>query len=86
MAAGLKIGATTPVGRRSPGTVASYTDDQLPALSPPESEHLQTKAAIPYRDRDLSDSVATIWQRRQQEQETSSLESTSQWKKRWVFK
>jgi len=85
MAAGLKIGATTPVGRRSPGTVASYTDDQLPALSPPESEHLQTKAAIPYRDRDLCDSAATIWQRRQQEQETSSLESTSRWKKRWGF-
>jgi len=94
MAAGLKIGSTTPVGRRSPGTVASYTDDQLPALSPPEYEHLQTKAAIPYRealcgrsrDRDLWDSAATIWQRRQQEQETSSLESTSQWKKRWGFK
>lgn len=90
MAAGLKIGSTTPVGRRSPGTVASYTDDQLPALSLPECEHLQTKAAIPYRealrDRDLCDSAATIWQRRQQEQQTSSLESTSQWKKRWGFK
>ena len=83
MAAGLKIGSTTPVGRRSPGTVASYTDDQLPALSLPESEHLQTKAAIPYRDHDRCDSAATIWQRRQQEQETSSLESTSRWKKRW---
>jgi tRNA U34 5-methylaminomethyl-2-thiouridine-forming methyltransferase MnmC len=86
MAAGLKIGATTPVGRRSPGTVASYTDDQLPTLSPPEYEHLQTKAAIPYRDCDLCDSAAKIWQRRQQEQQTSSLESTSQWKKRWGFK
>jgi tRNA U34 5-methylaminomethyl-2-thiouridine-forming methyltransferase MnmC len=84
MAAGLKIGATAPVGRRSPGTVASFSDRDLPPLSPQEQEHLQTRAAIPYRDPNLSDSAEEIRQRRQQEQDLSSLEPTSSWKKRWA--
>jgi len=84
LAAGLKIGATAPVGRRSPGTIASFTDQDLPPLSLQEQEHLQTRAAIPYRDPNLSDSREIIWQRRQLEQQTSSLEPTSHWKKRWL--
>lgn len=84
MAAGLKIGATAPVGRRSPGTVASFCDRNLPPLSPQEQEHLQTRAATPYRDPNLSDSAEAIRQRRQQEQELSPLEPTSSWKKRWA--
>lgn len=81
-AAGLKIGSTSPVGRRSPGTVASWDDSALPPLSQEEREHLQTRAAIPYRDPQLSDSAETICQRRVQEQHTSSLEPTSRWRKR----
>jgi len=81
-AAGLKIGSTSPVGRRSPGTVASWDDSALPPLSQEEREHLQTRAAILYRDPQLSDSAETICQRRVQEQHTSSLEPTSRWRKR----
>lgn len=81
--AGLKIGSTTPVGRRSPGTVAGFVDAHLPSLSQQEIEHLQTRAAVPYRDPHLSDSAAEIAQRRLAEQEASSLEPSSHWKKRW---
>ena len=82
MAAGLKIGSTPPVGRRSPGTVANWSGTDLPMLSQQEQEHLLTRAAIPYRDPQLSDSADVILHRRQQEQHTSSLEPTSHWRKR----
>lgn len=82
IAAGLKIGSTPPVGRRSPGTVASWSATDLPLLSQQEQEHLLTRAAISYRDPHLSDSAEVILQRRQQEQHVSSLEPTSRWKKR----
>ena len=81
--AGFKVGSTPPVGRRSPGTVASLTVTDLPSLSLQEQEHLQTRAAIPYRDPNLVDSAALIIQRRENEQKVSCLESTSEWKKRW---
>ncbi len=83
LAAGLNIGSTPPVGRRTPGTVASFSTVGLPALSQQEQEHLQTRAAIPYRDPELCDSAEVIIQRRQAEQEMSTLEPTSHWKKRW---
>jgi tRNA U34 5-methylaminomethyl-2-thiouridine-forming methyltransferase MnmC len=86
MAAGLNISSTTPVGRRTPGTVASFSAVGLPPLSQQEQEHLQTRAAVPYRDPNLSDSKEVILQRRQQEQQLSRLEPTSQWKKRWFLK
>ncbi|MGD1875728.1 MAG: tRNA (5-methylaminomethyl-2-thiouridine)(34)-methyltransferase MnmD [Mastigocoleus sp.] len=84
---GLQIGSTPPVGRRSPGTVAAWNcknDFPLPPLSCKEKEHLQTRAAIPYRDPKLSDSTKNICQRRKQEQIHSQLESTSGWRKRWL--
>mgnify|MGYP000102629158 CR=1 FL=1 len=83
IAAGLSVGSTTPVGRRSPGTVASFWGDDLPKLSLKEEEHLLTRAAIPYRDPHLSNSPEAIIHRRQLEQQTSPLEATSHWKKRW---
>jgi tRNA U34 5-methylaminomethyl-2-thiouridine-forming methyltransferase MnmC len=123
LAAGLQIGSTPPVGRRSPGTVAAYKEDtatrghgdavneedtatrrhsdaesivdrfsasprlgvpaSLPPLSQAETEHLLTRAAIPYRDPQLIDSTEVILRRRQQEQQASSLETTSRWRKRW---
>jgi len=85
LVAGLKIGATTPVGRRSPGTIASFSTTDLPPLSQQEQEHLQTRAAIPYRDPNLCDRADIILHRRHLEQQTSSLEPTSHWKKRWVI-
>jgi len=84
LAAKCQIGSTYPVGRRSPGTVASLLQTDLPPLSPQEQEHLLTRAAVPYRDPRLSDSAEVILQRRRAEQQTSDLERTTQWKKRWL--
>lgn len=82
MAAGLQIGSTSPVGRRSPGTLASHFGADLPMLSQQEQEHLLTRAAVPYRDPDLSDATARILHRRIEEQQASCLEPTSHWRKR----
>jgi tRNA U34 5-methylaminomethyl-2-thiouridine-forming methyltransferase MnmC len=81
--AGLHVGATASVGRRSPGTIASWDRADLPPLSQPEIEHLRTRAAIPYRDPQLTDTSALICRRREAEQKASDLEVTSHWKKRW---
>ena len=83
VAAGLCIGNSMPVGRKSPGTTASFDGTQLTPLSQQEREHLQTRAAIPYRDPTLMDSMAKIIIRRELEQYDCELETSSQWKKRW---
>lgn len=80
---GLAIGSITGVGRKSPGTIASLEYKKLPPLSLQEQEHLKTRASIPYRDRTLQATPAEIIHNRTQEQATSNLESTSQWRKRW---
>lgn len=92
LSAGLVIGSTLPVGRRSPGTVAAHlrsaesiNHSALTTLSQAEKEHLLTRAAIPYRDPQLSDPTEVIVMRRQQEQQTSCLEPTSHWRKRWLL-
>jgi tRNA U34 5-methylaminomethyl-2-thiouridine-forming methyltransferase MnmC len=81
--AGLSVAQITPVGRKAPGTIASFDPAQFPPLSQQELEHLQTRAAIPYRDPTLTDSMAKIVIRRELEQDDCGLETTSQWKKRW---
>ncbi len=81
--AGLHVADTIPVGRKAPGTIASFDPTGLPALSPQELEHLHTRAAIPYRDPTLTDTMAKIILRRELEQDDCGLETTSQWKKRW---
>jgi len=87
-AAGLSIG-TIPLGdghlphEWSQGTVAAYTEKGLHPLSKMEQEHLQTRAAVPYRDPNLNDKSEKILQRHQQEQQRSTLESTSSWRRRW---
>ncbi|WP_310490277.1 MnmC family methyltransferase [Chamaesiphon sp. VAR_69_metabat_338] len=86
VAAGLSVGDSSPVGRKSPGTVASFNAAQLTPLSPQELEHLQTRAAVPYRDPSCTDSMAKIIIRRELEQDECGLETTSQWKKRWRTK
>jgi tRNA U34 5-methylaminomethyl-2-thiouridine-forming methyltransferase MnmC len=85
--AGLNIGSTTGAGRKSPGTIATFEANEykkLLALSTMEQEHLQTRAAIPYRDRTLQAQAKEIITNRQQEQQKSTQESTSQWRKRWM--
>ncbi|MBD2326081.1 MnmC family methyltransferase [Alkalinema sp. FACHB-956] len=88
LAAGLQIGSI-PLGEThlphewSQGTIAAWPPTPLQPLSPMEQEHLNTRAAIPYRDPLLSDSAAAILQRHQEEQTASKLESTSSWRRRW---
>lgn len=83
MAAGFKIGVTSQVGARQPGTVASFTATDLPPISRRSQEHLQTRAAVLYRDPHLCDPAPIILERRRIEQQESSLEPTSRWQKRW---
>lgn len=80
---GLQFASTVNVGRKSPGTIAISSGNYLPTLSPQEHEHLQTRAAIPYRDPQLQDTSKAISHRRLQEQKLSNLEPTKHWKKRW---
>ena len=82
--AGLTLGSTPGVGRKSPGTIANFTGKHIPPLSIKEEEHLKTRSSVPYRDPALSDDRDTIIQRRRQEQAASAMETTSQWKKRWL--
>lgn len=86
--AGFWIGTIPPATQHLPhewaqGTVARFDERSLYPLSPLEQEHLQTRAAIPYRDPSLSDSAEVIHARHQQEQRTCQRESTSSWRRRW---
>jgi len=88
LAAGLQIG-TIPLGdlhlphEWSQGTVVSWDGQSLYPLLPMEQEHLQTRAAVPYRDPTLCDAAAVILERHRQEQVASQQESTSSWRRRW---
>jgi tRNA U34 5-methylaminomethyl-2-thiouridine-forming methyltransferase MnmC len=85
LAVGLHLGPIAAAGRRWPGTLAQWSPLGLAPLSPQEQEHLQTRAAVPYRDPSLQDAANTIRDRRQQEQTQSPLAPTSQWRKRWLL-
>lgn len=82
--AGLVVGPTPPVGRRTPGTIANWQGG-LPPLSRQESEHLQTTAAVPFRDPTLEGDVETLHRRRIEAQRLSTLEPSSHWRKRWAI-
>ncbi|MGC1217639.1 MAG: MnmC family methyltransferase [Phormidesmis sp.] len=81
--AGLFIGSTRAGGRKWPGTIASYRADALPPLSTQEQEHLQTKAAVPYRDPSLRAAADEILKARAQSQAVSDLMPTGPWRRRW---
>jgi len=83
LAAGLQIGSTPPIGRNTHGTAARWSADDLTPLDRRAWEHLNTRAAVPYRDPDGTDSAETLRTRRSEEQGQSSLETTTRWKKRW---
>ncbi|MGB6300407.1 MAG: MnmC family methyltransferase [Rivularia sp. (in: cyanobacteria)] len=86
----LTIRSTSPVGRKAPGTVAGFNsldlNSPLHLLPLSEQEHLQTRAAVPYRDPKLIDSPEAIIKRRELEQQASDLEPTSRWRKRWFLR
>lgn len=84
MMAGFNIGFTPPLSGRQPGTIASLSEADLPPLPLRSQEHLQTRAAVPYRDPQLCDPAPVILERRQIEQQASPLEPTSRWQKRWL--
>ncbi len=67
----------------SQGTVGSLNPDLMLPLSQLEQEHLQTRAAIPYRDPTLCDTAAEILQHHAAAQSCSKAESTSSWRRRW---
>lgn len=84
IAAGLHLGDSAPVGRRSPGTLARHCPDDLSPLSLAAQEQLRTRAAVPYRDPSGCDALTSIIARRRQEQAAAThLESTNDWKRRW---
>jgi tRNA U34 5-methylaminomethyl-2-thiouridine-forming methyltransferase MnmC len=73
----------------SQGTVGVWNEDDhasLIHLSPMEREHLQTRAAIPFRDPSLADNAPAILKRQKEEQLNSTFGSTSQFFKRWGMK
>ncbi|MEM1254795.1 MAG: MnmC family methyltransferase [Cyanobacteria bacterium P01_H01_bin.21] len=82
--AGLTIGSLPGAGRHWPCTIATNDQRPLPALSQQEQEHLQTRAAVPYRDPTLTATAETIMAQRQQEQQQSTLEPTGAWRRRWL--
>ena len=51
-----------------------------------EIEHLNTRAAVPYRDPKSEDDAPQIRKRRQHEQQDCNKESTSSWQRRWIKK
>jgi tRNA U34 5-methylaminomethyl-2-thiouridine-forming methyltransferase MnmC len=89
--AGFKIG-TIPLdepGRShewAMGTSAAFVADDLQPLSTMEQEHLQTRAATPFRDPTLTDTAEEILDRHQREQQDSPKEATTQWRRRWGIK
>jgi tRNA U34 5-methylaminomethyl-2-thiouridine-forming methyltransferase MnmC len=83
LTAGLAIASTEPKGRRTPGTVAGFDGTDLGPLTQKEREHLETRAAVPYRDPNGCDRAESIVERRRREQSTCSLEPSGNWKKRW---
>lgn len=65
---------TSPVPESGPG---------WRALSAMEEEHLQTRAAVPFRDPSRADDSTAILQRRSLEQAHCNLEATNSWQRRW---
>lgn len=88
LAAGLCIG-TLPIAAPhlphewSEGTIGAFDPTSLHPLTCLEQEHLQTRAAVPYRDPQGTDPAEVILQRHWAEQQHCSLESTSSWRRRW---
>ncbi|MFN4833250.1 MAG: tRNA (5-methylaminomethyl-2-thiouridine)(34)-methyltransferase MnmD [Pseudanabaena sp.] len=79
--AGLQIGAIAPIGRKSPSTIAAFAPTALPPISEHEAAFLITRAAIPYRDRQLTGKADEIITIRKAEQNNSQLPPSSSLRK-----
>ena len=97
--AGLTLRSLLPATRHriewSSGTLAvkPHNTDSLAmegpgwtVLSAMEEEHLNTRASVPYRDPEGVDKAGSIHRRREREQQSCDLESTSAWQRRWALK
>jgi tRNA U34 5-methylaminomethyl-2-thiouridine-forming methyltransferase MnmC len=80
--AGLQIGAIAPIGRKSPSTIAAFAPTPLPPISDTEAAFLNTRAAIPYRDRTLQSTASEIIAMRKSEQNNSRLPASSSLRKK----
>ena len=73
--------------RWSNGTLATFDNMQnneyVTQLSDKETEHLETKASIPYRDPTGEMLSKEILEIRKQEQKFSNLLDTNSWRKKW---
>ena len=94
--AGLELRSLLPAPRQriewSSGTLAAKQSGKgrlaaegpgWTSLSSMEEEHLQTRASVPYRDPEGDEDADRIRLRRELEQESCDLESTSAWQRRW---
>jgi len=91
LSSGLSISSLQTSARKWPGTVAFHPAATSPqtkrlSLSQQEKEHLQTRAAVPYRDPSLCASAEEIRLRRTKEQQSSELAPTGPWRSRWKHK
>ena len=95
--AGLELRSLLPAPQQrrewSSGTLAvkpspiQRLPDQGPgwrSLQTMEEQHLNTRAAVPYRDPDRRHQAQDILRRRQFEQQRCGMESTSAWQRRWI--
>ena len=94
MRAGLRLFSLLPApGERvgwSSGTLATPADSGCPLdgpgwrpLSAMEWEHLETRAAVPFRDPQGNATAEVILERRRLEQEHCGHEPTNAWQRRW---
>ena len=85
--AGLRPPAGSASHQWSGGTVASPSPlemaEPLVKLSTMEIEHLQTRAAEPYRDPTGQDTAEQILKQRRDRQQGGDRLSTSAWRRRW---
>jgi predicted methyltransferase len=81
--AGFQVGKTMSVGAKSGGTQAGFKPPDI-HLPPEEAAFLGTRAAIPYRDEQLSATREDILARRQQEQATSNKPSANHLRKKYT--
>lgn len=82
--AGFYIGSTQPIGRKASGTIAYKNKDNIMfELSDKERGLLETKAGIPYYDKELNLSSDDILRLRKQLQDHSSRISTSKYLKQY---
>lgn len=85
--AGFLVGATYPVGRKSPGTMAAKLADNIyTPFTPFEHAMIDSNAGIPYKDPTLNGTKEVILQQREDMQRLSTRQSSSSIRKAFGVK